>query len=183
MGFANFSPAHFPKKPSVCPGARRKSVTDMSAPNVSFEAFLKQNGVARLWRDRDQEIPNQELGSLPLETLLSLNGEAAPASSQKDLPEKFSRLAEQVQEGLLMVRRRLVAARSQGGQAPSLVEELRQGFEGAREQLDQLKVLARRMGPEQRRVVRHLEGAPDWRRIKHQLSKLAKAKGRGHLAA
>ncbi len=145
----------------------------MSAPNISFETFLQQNGLARMWLDPNSPRESAEVGSLPLETLLNLqDGNSSPSTSSK-ASENFSIQVQNIQDHLLKARRGLVAVRSQesGTEQAQTFAAVEQEMVLAHGGLKKLQALARKLGPQERRMVRTLAGAPDWRRIRHVLKK------------
>ena len=160
-----------------------KIVSSEAQEAISFEAFLQQNKLCRLWKKEELDSELKDLADLPLETFLS-EGAKLPANPEK-LSSLFKEKVEGLQQALRNAKRGMVLSRSRSlspEQAQSLCEEAGAHFEQAQKFLADLKILTRRMGPEDRRRVRALEGIPDWRRIRHgilQTQKTLKTKGEG----
>ena len=146
------------------------SVSSETQETVSFEAFLQQNKLCRLWKKEELDSAQGELAALPLETFL--NPEGALPAKQAKLSSLFKEKVEAIQDALRKAKRGLVLSRSRSlssVQARSLGEEASKNYETAKNYLTELKTLVRRMGPDDRRRVRALEGAAEWRRIRHAI--------------
>lgn len=158
-------------------GALRKRRPDMDKivskemeDSVSFEAFVQQNKLCRLWKIEESQADFSDAGALPLETFLNQEG-PLPANPDK-LKDLLKEKVQGIQAALRQAKRNLVLSRSHSlglKQAVSLLANAEQNYETAQKFLVEVKTLVRRMGPEDRRRVRALEGAAEWRRLRHAI--------------
>lgn len=141
----------------------------MSAPTVTFEEFLQKNGVSRLWKG-EGEATGSPRGVLPLGILLP-SPPAGTRSNQKDR-EKFLGHCEKILASLKEAKRQWVLSRSASLSADQLEEVLHQAqcaWEESCKTLKKIKSLSHRLGPQERRQVRAIEGLPEWRKVRRAL--------------
>ncbi|MDX1386213.1 MAG: hypothetical protein R3257_01390 [bacterium] len=141
----------------------------MSASTVTFEDFLQQNGVSRLWKGEGDSTQSSQ-GALPLGILLP--GPASNSPSTQQNREKFVAHFEKILASLKQAKRHLVLSRSSSLQADQVQEVLHQAqlsWEESCQTLKKIKSLSLRLGPQERRRLRALEGMPEWRKVRRAL--------------
>jgi len=127
-----------------------------------------------LWKSRRSSVSPSEIASLPLE---ALQKQGATASVDTELQrQSFSEILHQLKEHLFSAKKSATLARTQS--MPAEKRKLLCGnsvelFDRAQQLKLQLRSLAMRMGLEERRKLRGLEGAPEWREIRRAIQQSA----------
>ncbi len=144
-----------------------------SNPKNSSSKFSPSQSVAKLWNRASVEAVNPEtLPTLPLATILPTATSAATAGQQAAFEAELALLKDK----LLQSRRSAILARSQSielAQRQELCRQAQGQFEEAQESLRKLGSMALRQGVEARRKFRAIEGAQEWRSIRHTIRRSA----------
>ena len=133
--------------------------------------FSSNPTVAKLWnRGSVQAINPDTLPILPLATVEMVSASPAPVYSEQQA--SFDAELAFLKDSLLQSRRSAILARSQSmdlTQRQALCHQAQGQFQEAQDALQNLGTLARRLGVEARRKFRAIEGAQEWRSIRHTI--------------
>lgn len=125
-------------------------------------------------KGKPSAAPVEELASLPLETLTP-KAPAADVSADRQR-ELFDATLQNLKACLMQAKRGAVLARSQSteiAKRKALCQDALNQYQKALESRNCLRSLTARMDLEDRRRVRAIEGAPEWRTIRHAIQKSA----------
>lgn len=154
-------------------GTQLSSNPKNSNPNQA--KFSRIQPVAKLWNQGTVKAVNPEtLPTLPLATLETVS--AATTIGNAGQQAAFDAELALLKDLLLQARRSAILARSQTmelSQRQNLCRQAQGQFETALESLRKLGALARRLDMETRRKFRAIEGAQEWRVIRHTIRRSA----------
>jgi len=144
-----------------------------SNPKTSSSKFSPSQSVAKIWNRSSVEAVNPDtLPTLPLATILPAGTSVEKSGQQVAFDQELALLKDK----LLQSRRSAILARSQSidlKQRQELFHQAQGQFEEALELLRKLGSLALRQGVEARRKFRAIEGAQEWRSIRHTICRSA----------
>jgi len=155
----------------------------MSAPNFRkkispSKALIAKPGTrpsaSGLWRSADASTSTQELPVLPVESLEALSSPCAvqEEKQRQALEETIGNL----KTFLKQAHHSAILSRSQSMELPrrqELCQKAWEAYEAALELRETARRLSAVLSLEDRRRVRSLEGAPEWRSVKHAIRQAA----------
>lgn len=142
-------------------------------PSLS-QKFTNIQSVAKLWNRGSVEAVNPE--TLPTLPIATLEGVSAASVETAGHQAAFDAELALLKDSLLQARRSAILARSQSvelAQRQELCRKAQAQYEGAQTSLRKLGGLARRLDMAARRKFRALEGALEWRAIRHTIQRSA----------
>lgn len=145
-----------------------------SNPKNPSSKFSNIQTVAKLWNRGNVEAVNPE--TLPILPIATLEGANAPLSEIAGQQAAFDSELALLKDSLLQSRRSAILARSQSfelAQRQELCRKAQGQYEEALASLRKLGSLARRLDIAARRKFRALEGAMEWRSIRHTIQRSA----------
>ena len=146
-----------------------------SPKNSSLSKFSNIQSVSKLWnRPATQTVNPDTLPTLPLATIEGVSSVSAVETAGQQAA--FDAELAVLKDSLLQARRSAILARSQSielSQRQALCRKAQGQYEDAVASLRKLGSLARRLEIEARRKFRALEGAMEWRSIRHTIQRSA----------
>ncbi|HEX5034941.1 MAG TPA: hypothetical protein VFW62_10695 [bacterium] len=115
--------------------------------------------------------PVAELPALPIATFATAN---VPSLDAQALQAAFETELNTVKANLLKAQRSATLARSQSlsvAQAQSMNQEAQNSYDLALASLKKLVSISNRLGGESRRKARMIEGAAEWRQVRHSIAR------------
>jgi len=127
-----------------------------------------------LWRNEAPETNLREVPSLPLESLEALS--VATLVQEDKQRSALNEKIKAIKNALMQAERQAILARSNSiplGKRQGLCQEAWQKYESAVTMRNSARSLSTALGLEDRRRVRAIEGAPEWRSIRHAIQQAA----------
>ncbi len=136
--------------------------------------FSNIRSKGKLWNSSENLVDPEDLPSLPIECLQP--SDCLPAPDRKKQEDIFEETVALLKESLLGAKKTAILARSQSmeaGKRQTLCHQALKNYQRAIQLRNKLRSLTARMSLDDRRRVRALEGAPEWRQIRHAIQRSA----------